>query len=382
MHFLLMTMLVILVLRASVEAGADTPGFGEVGSYPVEQYQIEVFADGLDSPWDISWLQNGDILVSERGGELRLIRDGILLNVTVAGVPDVYTRSQAGLFEVQAHPRFEENDWVYLTYAHGTNGRNTLRLARARYIPTDEGAKLEDLSLLFEADAFRSSAAHYGGRFVFLPDETILLTSGEGYAYRHEAQRLDNHFGKTLRLSDAGKPPADNPFFDVAGALPEIWSFGHRNHQGIVLASEGIVYSNEHGARGGDEINIIKPGANFGWPLVTWGVDYSGAQISPYAETAGTEQPILHWTPSIAPGSLMYYTGDAFPEWKGLLFSAALATRELRVVDPAEPGVTQFSLLKELDVRIRDVAMGPDGNIYVLTEGAGGGQVLKITPNA
>ena len=382
MRYLLMTMLVVLVSRASIEAGADTPGFGEVGSYPVEQYQIEVFADGLDSPWDISWLQNGDILVSERGGELRLIRDGILLNVTVAGVPDVYTRSQAGLFEVQAHPRFEENGWVYLTYAHGTNRRNTLRLARARYIPTDEGAKLEDLSLLFEADAFRSSAAHYGGRFVFLPDETILLTSGEGYAHRHEAQRLDNHFGKTLRLTDAGKPPADNPFFDVAGALPEIWSFGHRNHQGIVLASEGIVYSNEHGARGGDEINIIKPGANFGWPLVTWGVDYSGAQISPYAETAGTEQPILHWTPSIAPASLMYYTGNAFPEWKGLLFSAALATRELRVVDPAEPGVTQFSLLKELDVRIRDVAMGPDGNIYVLTEGADGGQVLKITPNA
>ena len=380
MRFYLLAILTSLVLPTKFAANAETPGFGEVEPYPVDRYAVEVYADGLTLPWDISWIPNGDTLVSERGGTLRVIRDGQMLSASVSGLPDVYARSQAGLFEVQPHPRFNENSWVYLTYAHGTNGRNTLRLARARYVPTDDGANLEDLSLLFEADAFRNSRAHYGGRFIFLPDDTLLLTSGEGYAYRQEAQKLDTHLGKTLRLTDTGEPAPDNPFLNLSGALPEIWSYGHRNHQGIAVAADGTVYANEHGARGGDEVNIITPGTNYGWPLVTWGVDYSGAQISPYTETSGTEQPILYWTPSIAPASLMYYNGEAFPDWQGLLFSAALATREIRVVDPAAPAETQFSLLKELNVRVRDVAMGPDGYVYALTEGSGGGQVLRLVP--
>ncbi|MEO1360777.1 MAG: PQQ-dependent sugar dehydrogenase [Pseudomonadota bacterium] len=382
MRFFLLTILTQLALSGAIGVAAETPGFGLAEPFPSDEYEIEVIAQGLDTPWDITWLPNGDTLITERDGALRLMRGGELMAAPIDGLPSVYASSQAGLFEVAPHPRFEDNGWIYFSYAHGTKSKNTLRLARAQYVPTAAGARLENLSVLFEANAYRHSAAHYGGRFVFLPDETLLLTSGEGYAFRHEAQKLDSHFGKTLRLTDTGKPAPDNPFIDTAGALPEIWSYGHRNHQGIAVASDGIVYSNEHGARGGDEINVIAPGANFGWPLVTWGVDYSGAQISPYTETDGTVQPILYWTPSIAPSALMYYDSDVFPEWRGLLFSSGLATREIRVIDPASPDAKQFSLLTELDVRIRDVAMGPDGYIYALTEGPGGGEVLKLSPSA
>lgn len=382
MRFILVTIFIQAIFSVSATVYGETPGFGIADPISTSEYNTETIAQGLNTPWDIAWLPNGDVLITERDGHLRLMRNGQLLENPVSGVPPVFTNSQAGLFEIAPHPRFAENSWVYLTYADGTKKRNTLKLARARYVPTETGARLEDLLVLFEAKAYRNSAAHYGARFVFLADETLLLTSGEGYAYRHEAQKLNSHFGKILRLTDAGEPAPDNPFIGVSGALPEIWSYGHRNHQGIALASDGTVYSNEHGARGGDEINIIEPGANYGWPLVTWGVDYSGAQISPYTETANTVQPLLYWTPSIAPSSLMYYEGDAFPEWRGLLFSSALATREIRVVDPKEPGAKQFSLLADLDVRIRDVSVGPDGFIYALTEGEGGGEILRLTPKA
>ena len=380
MRFFLLAIVTQTALFAPINAEAETPGFGLAAPFSPAEYAVERIAQGLDTPWDITWLPNGDTLITERAGNLRLMRGGELMTTPIEGVPLVYASSQAGLFEVTPHPRFEENGWIYLSYAHGTKRKNTLRLARAQYVPTPNGAKLKNLTVLFEADAYRNSAAHYGGRFVFLADETLLLTSGEGYAFRHEAQKLDSHFGKTLRLTDSGEAAADNPFVNIEGALPEIWSYGHRNHQGIAVASDGTVYSNEHGARGGDEVNVIAAGLNFGWPLVTWGVDYSGSQISPYTETDGTFQPILYWTPSIAPSALMYYDGDVFPEWRGLLFSSALATREIRVIDPAAPNAKQFSLLTELDVRIRDVSMGPDGYIYALTEGARGGEVLQIKP--
>lgn len=367
-------------IAISAPAWADTPGFADAEPVPTSSYQIDIIAEGLDTPWDIAWMPNGDMLVTERAGTLRLVRGGALVDEPIAGVPEVFSKSQAGLFEVAPHPDFEHNGWLYLTYAHGTDGENTLRLSRARYVETATGARLEDLEVLFDANATRHTAQHYGGRFVFLDDGTLLLTSGDAYAFRQKAQKLDTHLGKILRLTDTGEAPADNPFVGTEGALPEIWSYGHRNHQGIALGPDGTVYSNEHGARGGDEVNVIVAGENYGWPFATWGVDYSGAQITPFQEVAGTVRPIFYWTPSIAPGALAYYDGDAFPQWRGHLFSSALATREIRIADPAAPAAEQYSLLTELDVRVRDVTVGPDGFIYASTEGENGGQVLRLRP--
>ncbi|MEM9939670.1 MAG: PQQ-dependent sugar dehydrogenase [Pseudomonadota bacterium] len=364
----------------AAQTSADTPGFGLADPVPSSAYSVETIVQGLDTPWDIAWLPNGDMLITERGGTLRLVRNGQLLEAPIDGVPSVFVKSQAGLFEVLPHPEFSENGWLYLSYAHGTDKQNTLRLARARYVETADGAQLQDLEVLFEADAYRRTAQHYGGRFVFLPDQTLLLTSGDGYAYRHDAQKLDSHFGKILRLTDTGEAPADNPFVNTPGALPEIWSYGHRNHQGIALSADGTVYSNEHGARGGDEINVIEAGQNYGWPFASWGVDYSGAQITPFKEVDETVQPIFYWTPSIAPGALLSYDGDAFPDWQGYLLSTGLATREVRLADPAAPAAKQASLLAERDVRVRDVTMGPDGFIYVSTEGTDGDEILKLSP--
>ena len=183
-----------------------------------------------------------------------------------------------------------------------------------------------------------------------------------------------------MRLTDTGQAPADNPFVGTEGALPEIYSYGHRNQQGITLAADGTVYSNEHGARGGDEINVIEAGQNYGWPFASWGVDYSGSQITPFNEVDDTVQPIMYWTPSIAPGAIAYYDGDAFSEWQGYLFSSGLATREVRMMDPTAPSAAQASLLTEQDVRVRDVAVGPDGYLYATTEDSEGGKVLRITP--
>ncbi|MEL6520011.1 MAG: PQQ-dependent sugar dehydrogenase [Pseudomonadota bacterium] len=379
-HRLATVCLLALAIGSYTKAWADIPGFAAAEPIPASTYTVETIAEGFEIPWDIAFLPGGDMLVTERGGTLRLVRDGVLVDAPLEGVPDVFVKSQAGLFEVQPHPEFTDNGWLYLTYAHGTNSRNTLRLARAKYVATADGARLDDLEVLFEADAYRRTSEHYGGRFVFLGDSTLLLTCGDGYAYRHDAQRLNSHFGKILRLTDTGEAPADNPFVDTPDALPEIWSFGHRNHQGIALGADGTVFSNEHGALGGDEINIIEAGGNYGWPLESWGADYSGAQITPYTDVDGTVDPIFYWTPSIAPGALAYVDGEPFADWNGQLLSTGLATREVRVADPNTPAAEQASVLTDLDARLRDVTMGPDGLIYVSTEGENGGQVLRLRP--
>ena len=370
----------VAILALPAEMSADTPGFGLAQPVPPGTYAVETVAEVTGIPWDVSWLPNGDMLIAEREGQLRLVRNGELLSEPVSGVPEVFVKSQAGLFETAAHPDFAENGWLYLTYAAGTDRRNTLTLARAQYVASELGAELQNLEVLFEAEAYRHTAQHYGGRMVFLEDGTLLLTSGDGYAFRHEAQKLDSHFGKILRLTDSGEVPADNPFIGTDGALPEIYSYGHRNHQGITLTADGTVYANEHGARGGDEINVIEPGQNYGWPFASWGVDYSGSQITPFNVVDETVQPIMYWTPSIAPGAIASYEGELFPDWQGNLFSSGLATREVRMMDPSAPDADQFSLLTELDARVRDVAVGPDGYLYATTETTEGGAVLRITP--
>lgn len=340
-------------------------------------YEIVPVAEGLDHPWSLTFMSDGSLLIVELSGQIRVMRDGALAEEPVAGVPEVYFASQGGLFDVVLDPDFAENSLVYLSYAHGTPKSNGTRVARARF----DGEALTDLAVIFDATPAKDTPVHYGGRIAFLPDETMVVTIGDGFDYREEAQNLGSHLGKIVRIGRDGRALADNPFVGREGALPEIWSYGHRNQQGLIYdAASGRVYEHEHGAQGGDEINVIEPGKNYGWPVITRGIDYSGARISPFTEYEGMEQPIVDWTPSIAPAGMTIYRGNAFPEWEGDIFVGALAAQHVRRVkmENGEP-TGEVVLFAELGQRIRDVRTGPDGYLYLVTDGEGG-SVLRIMP--
>lgn len=340
-------------------------------------FEIETVAAGLDFPWSMAFLPDGDMLVTERGGDLRIIRDGALLPEPVSGVPESFVAGQGGLMEIALHPDFEENNQIYLSLAHGKSGENNTRVVRGTY----EDGVLSDVEVIFDAQPQKATPVHYGGRITFLPDGTMLISLGDGFNYREEAQNLSNHFGKIVRLNLDGSVPEDNPFIGQEDAKPEIFSYGHRNVQGLVYdAPSGRIYEHEHGAQGGDEINILEPGKNYGWPVITGGVDYSGAQITPYTEYPGMEQPWVEWTPSIAPAGLAVYRGEMFADWEGDLLVAALAEMSLRRVD-LENGEVQGQeiLLEGLGKRLREVKVAPDGSIYILTDEAEG-EVLRLTP--
>jgi glucose/arabinose dehydrogenase len=343
-------------------------------------YSVEVVADGLSYPWDIAFLPGGDILVTERSGALRLIRDGVLQDGSVSGVPEVFFAGQGGLFEVEPAPDYAASRTVYLTYAQGDADANATALYRARF----DGERLVEGETLFTAAPARDTNAHYGGRMAFLPDGTVLLTLGDGFEYREQAQLRSNHLGTIVRLNADGSPPADNPFFDEGGLAAHVYSYGHRNVQGIAFdARRGVIWSHEHGPQGGDELNRIEAGANYGWPIVTEGVDYNGARISPFSdhEAEGFAAPLLGWTPSIAPSGLMAYQGDLFEDWTGDLFVTALAGTALHHIELNAAGevVGESRILLDGRPRLRHVAEGPDGAIWVLTDEAEG-QVLRLTP--
>jgi glucose/arabinose dehydrogenase len=346
------------------------------GAAAAKDYVVETVLDGLDRPWSLAFLPGGAMLLTEHAGALRLVKDG-KLSAPVTGVPAVKFEGQGGLFEALPHPRFAGNHLVYLSYAHEGPDGNTLRVARAKL----EGGALTGLKVLFEGKPARATAVHYGGRMVWLPDGTLLVTGGDGFNYREQAQNLASDFGKIVRIRDDGTVPPDNPFVGRKDARPEIWSYGHRNPQGIIHdPATGIVYAHEHGPRGGDEVNVIEKGANYGWPLATKGMDYSGAYITPYTSYKGTKDAIYGWTPSIAPCGFAIYHGAAFPQWDGDLFVGALAKTSLRRLD-MEGGkvVGEEVMLADLGARIRDVRLGPDGLIYVLTDGAGA-KLLRLKP--
>ena len=341
-------------------------------------YKVIEIAKGLDHPWSMAFLPDGSLLVTERAGRLRLIRGGILLAQSIGGVPAVHSGSQGGLFDIVLHPNFAQNNIVYLTYAAGTAAANGTRVARARF----DGSALQDLQVIFKAMPLKDTDNHYGGRMAFLPDGTFALTIGEGFEYREKAQDLTSDLGKIVRLNEDGSVPQDNPFIGQAGVRPEIYTWGHRNEQGLVFdAPSGRLYETEHGPRGGDELNIIVARKNYGWPVITYGMDYSGAYVSPYTQRPGLEQPVIYWTPSIAPSGLAMYRGERFPAWKGDLFVGALAFKHLRRVHLDEGGnvVSQEELLNDLHWRIRDVRAAPDGYLYVSTDEADG-RVLRLEP--
>ncbi len=345
-------------------------------------YRVETVASELERPWSLAFLPDGRALVTEGVGRLRvLLPDGqgrlSLQAEAVSGLPELYNEGQAGLFEVLPDPDFATNRLLYLSYAAGTRQANHLKVMRARL----DGTRLQDVRILFTSQPAKAFGQHFGARMALLGDGTLAIAPGDGNVERTDAQRLDTHLGKIVRIARDGGVPADNPFVNRPGALPEIYSLGHRNPQGLVWVPERqALYEHEHGSKGGDELNLIRAGANYGWPLTTGGVDYTGARITPFRELPGITPPLLEWTPSIAPAGLTWYDGAGFPAWRGSLFVAALREKSVRRI-PLVDGVPgqQELLFQELDQRLRDVRSGPDGNLWLLTDGEEG-QVLRVVP--
>jgi len=342
---------------------------------------------GLSHPWGIAWLPDGDLLITERAGRLRLVRNGRLRAEPVGGVPEVCRCGQGGLLDIALHPDFAENRLVYLTFAEGTDDANRTALARGRL--SDDGLRLEDTEVIFRNADVKSGGQHFGSRLVWLRDGTLLMSIGDGgnpptsfngENIRKQAQNLGTHFGKVLRLTEDGTAPPDNPFAGRPGAKPEIYTFGHRNIQGMTLdTATGRVWANEHGSRGGDEINLIEPGNNYGWPEVTYSMEYWGPRISDKTTAPGVTQPKVVWTPSIAPSGMTIYTGSDFPDWQDDLISGALKFKQLRVTSLDGNRVTGEEKLT-IGQRVRAVTMGPDGGLYILTD-EDDGALLKIVPD-
>ncbi len=340
---------------------------------------VETVADGFDGLWSIAFLPDGAMLVTEIGGRLlRVSADGSQRE-EISGAPESLRAGQGGLMEVRLSPEFETDRIVFLSYTDGVPEDNATAIWRARL----EGGSLVDGMRIFRAEPGKDTDAHFGARMAFLPDGTLLMGIGDGFAYREQAQVTDNHLGSIVRINTDGSAPADNPDLG-AQTRPEIYSYGHRNPQGLIVdPRDGTVWSNEHGPRGGDELNRIEAGANYGWPIATAGVDYSYARISPYSshdEQPGLTGPVHGWTPSIAPSSMALYLGDAFPEWRGDLFVTALAGQALHRLDMENGAVAgEEVLLEARGERLRDVREGPDGLLYVLTDGAQGA-ILRLRP--
>ena len=342
--------------------------------------------DGLEHPWGMTWLPDGTMLITERAGRLRLLRDGALVETPVAGAPEVFASGQGGLLDVAVHPDFAENRFVYMTYAHGSEAANRTRVARAVL----DGDELKDLEVIFEVADAKPGGQHFGARLLWLPDGTLLVSIGDGgnpptalngALIRLRAQDLSSHIGKILRLNANGSIPDDNPFVNVAGADPAVWSYGHRNVQGMALdAATGQVWVNEHGALHGDELNRIVAGGNYGWPTVTYSRDYRGATlVSPHTSLPGMIDPALVWMQTQAPSGLTVYGGERFADWRGDLFSGGLASGEIRHIERDDAGRVTEERRISIGARVRDVREGPDGLLYVLTDEPSG-RLLRLEP--
>lgn len=340
-------------------------------------FRVETVASGLDHPWGLAFLPDDRMLVTERPGRLRIIEQGTLLPDPVSGVPPVASWGQGGLLDVAVHPQYSSTGWIYLTYsAKGSGGAGT-ELARGRL--TGDGT-LQDLERLFVAEPKSRGGRHFGSRIVF--DDSGMVFFGVGDRGDMErAQDLGDHAGSIIRLHDDGRVPAENPFVDRPGARPEIFAFGVRNPQGLVRHPEtGAIWEHEHGPRGGDEVNIIQAGANYGWPVITHGIDYSGVSIGEGSSKPGMEQPVHYWVPSIAPSGLTFYYGDRFPRWRGNLLVGSLKDRMLvRLSLDGDRVVGEERLLQDRVGRIRDVRVGPDGFVYLLTDESEG-RLLRLVP--
>ncbi|MBW4933594.1 PQQ-dependent sugar dehydrogenase [Marinobacter sp. F4206] len=364
-------------LALVLAAGMIWPGSDALAQTPGD-YNVQVYAGGLEHPWSLVFLPDGRALVTERPGRLQLLSEaGEVQPEPVAGVPEVFSSGQAGLFDVVISPDFSDDGLVFLSYACGSAAANHLCVSRGQLIH----GRLTAVAEIFRAMPAKEGDAHYGGRMAWLPDGSLIVTLGDGFDYREQAQNLSSHLGSIVRLMPDGTVPDDNPFVATPEARPEIYSYGHRNVQGLVYDPvEQLLLIHEHGPRGGDEINLIEPGNNYGWPVISYGLDYTGAMVTPFTRRASMEQPLLQWTPSIAPSGMARYRGALFPHWQGDLLVGALADRSVHRVELRDGQARdEETLFKELGARIRDVVTGPDGAVYLLTDSPQG-QILRVTP--
>ena len=350
---------------------------GHVAPSGQTKVTVTTVARGLEHPWSLAFLPDGRMLVTERPGRLRYVTREGALSEPIAGVPTVHAEGQGGLLDVILDPAFGSNSTIYFSYAEpGPDGTNGTAVASARL----DGGRLADARVIFRQQPKFASNHHFGSRLVFARDGNLFVTTGERNSQRDLAQDIGTHIGKVLRISSEGKPAAGNPFVGKEGALPEIWSYGHRNIQGAALhPATGELWTHEHGPRGGDEINLPKPGRNYGWPVITYGREYSGPSIGEGTTKAGMEQPVHYWVPSIAPSGMAFHSGNAHPAWKGQLFVGALAAQQLVRLEIEPDGRVRSEERIAIGKRVRDVREGPDGALYLLTD-EDAGEILRVVP--
>lgn len=344
-------------------------------------FRVETIATGLQNPWGLAFLPDGRMLVTERPGRLRILTKDGKLSDPVEGLPKIAAVGQGGLLDIVLSPGFEKDRLIFMSFAEPRDGNaSSTSVMRARFVEKDGKATLEDVKVIFRQDPARPGGFHFGSRLVFARDGNLFVTTGERNL-KTPSQDLSNHIGKIIRITPDGQVPPDNPFVKDKNARPEIWSWGHRNVQGAALHPvTGKLWITEHGPRGGDEINIPEPGKNYGWPVIGYGIDYSGSKIHESTHRDGMEQPIYYWTPSIAPSGTMFYTADTFPGWKGNFFTGSLVfTALVRLELDGEKVVKEERLLESIGERIRDVRQAPDGTVWLLTD-ARNGKVLRLVP--
>ena len=369
-----------LLAMAAVALGTACPlaAAERLGTFESAKHRFHLVkvVDGLEHPWGLAFLPDGRMLVTERPGRLRIVADGWLVPEPVAGVPEVWDDGQGGLLDVALHPGFAENGLIYLSYASPDDDNDAATaVARGRLA----GARLEDVEEIYVALPRDDGGRHFGSRLLFA-DGYLFVTAGER-GEPDRAQDVGDPAGSVIRLQDDGRVPEDNPFVGTAGARPELYSIGHRNPQGMAReAATGRIYAVEHGPKGGDELNLIEPGVNYGWPVITYGKSYMGFKIGEGTHKEGMAQPVHYWVPSISPSGLMIYDGDRFPAWQGSFFAGALSGELLVRLEVADgKAVVEERMLEDLEERIRDVRQGPDGLIYLLTDHPEG-MLLRLEP--
>jgi len=369
-------------LAATFLIATSTRGDSASFTSSAGKLEVETIATGLAYPWGLAFLPDGRMIVTEKPGRIRLVTREGQLSPPLAGTPEVWYSGQGGMLDVAVDKSFVQNGTIYFCYAERASGGGRTTVARGK-LNDSSPPRLTDVRVIFRQDGRLSSGNHYGCRIAQAPDNSLFVSLGDHYSARDQAQTLDNHIGKVVRISPEGVAPKDNPFTDRGDAKPEVWSYGHRNSQSLAFnPATGDLWEIEHGPRGGDEINIIGKGKNYGWPVIGYGIDYSGAKLHASTSKDGMEQPVKYWVPSIAPSGMAFYTGNLFPKWKGSLLVGALAGQMLvRLPLNGNTVGAEERILQNLNERIRDVRQGPDGAIWLLTDNSAG-RILRVTPAA